>query len=205
MGRKDSAREDPVRLLIGVLMLCTAWAAPVLSAEPREWGPTVNGLRMALALVDVGPGEPQVLEITIENAGGRTSVIQIGWFGETESRLTLHAGSSTGQVVVAYTREGLSKARCPFIVPLLAGARYQVRRPTGDYMVPKLNVSLGKFLLDPGPSWLRATLQVGETAEPLIPMGRSGMPEAPIQSCIDQRGVWQGTLASNTLRLPARR
>ena len=148
---------------------------------------------------------PQVVELTIENTGDRVSVIQIGWFGETESRLTLHAGSSAGQVLVTYTRDGFAKVRCPFIVPLLAGARYQVRRPTGDYRVPKLNVSLGKFLLDPGPRWLRAALQVGETAEPLIPMGRSGMPEAPIQNCIDQNRIWQGTLTSNTLRLPARR
>ena len=194
-----------MRVLIGVLMLGAAWAVPALSAEPREWGQTVNGLRMALALVDVGPGEPQVVEITSENAGDRTSVIQIGWFGETESRLTLHGGSSAGQLLVEYTREGLSNARCPFIVPLLARARYQVRRPTGDYTVPKLNVSLGKFLLDPGPRWLRAGLRVGENPDPPFPMGRSGMPEAPIQSCIEQRGVWQGTLTSNTLRLPARR
>jgi hypothetical protein len=77
-----------VRLLIGVLAILLAGVAPALSAEPGEWGKPVNGLRMAVALVDAGFGASQIVEITIENVGDQTPVVQIGRFGDTRG-LTL--------------------------------------------------------------------------------------------------------------------
>ena len=193
-----------MRSLVCVPMLVAAWAAPALSVEPAEWGQRVNGLRMALALVDVGPKEPQVVEITIENTGDQTTVVQIGWFGETKAGLTLQAGSDAGSEWVDFMGEGgvASSGRCPFLVPLLAGSRYQIRRSTGTYVMSKLHVSLGKFLLGPGPRWLRANLRAGASSDPLLPTTTQ---DPRRQGCVDERLMWRGTLSSNTLRFEARR
>jgi hypothetical protein len=193
-----------VRLLIGVLAILLAGVAPALSAEPEEWGKPVNGLRMAVALVNAGVGEPQVVEITIENVGNRTLVVQIGRFGDTR-RLALQAGSDAGAHWVGYVGfgEGISASpqQPPFLVPLLPGSRYQIRRPTGDYVMTKPPVTLGKFLLGPGPHWLRTDLRVGGKPDPLFPI-----PEEPLpKGYVDEDRLWQGTLSSNVLRLPARR
>jgi hypothetical protein len=62
-------------------------------------------------------------------------------------------------------------------------------------------VTLGKFLLGPGPHWLRTDLRVGGKPDPLFPI-----PEEPLpKGYVDEDRLWQGTLSSNVLRLPARR
>ena len=194
-----------MRLLGSVVAFLLAGAVPALSAEPAEWGKPVNGLRMALALVDVGAGEPRVVEVTIENVGDRTSVVQIGWMSDTRG-LTLQAGSDAGAAWVEYLRGGLGvgpSSPIPFLVPLLPGSRYQIRRQTGDYWMPTSSVSLGRFLLGPGSHWLLAGLRAGGKPDSLIP---GLVMEQPLpKGCVDENLLWQGTLSSNTLRFPARR
>jgi hypothetical protein len=190
-----------MRLFSGVLAFLLACAVPVLSAEPAEWGKPVNELRMALALVDVGVGEPQVVEVTIENVGDRTLVVQIGRFGDTR-RLALQAGSDAGDRWAGYAREGVGPSSpIPFLVPLLPGSRYQIRRPTGDYVITNPSVTLGKFLLGPGPHWLRADLRVGGPPNSLVPEQE----QPPPKGYVDENLLWQGTLSSNIVRFPARR
>jgi hypothetical protein len=195
-----------MRLLSSVLVFLLACAAPVLSAEPTEWGKPVNGLRMAVALVDMGAGEPQVVEVTIENVGNRTLVVQIGRFGDTR-RLALQAGSDAGAQWAGYAGfgEGVSGSpqQPPFLVPLPPGSRYQIRRPTGDYVMTNPPVTLGKFLLGPGPHWLRADLRVGGKPDPLFP--GLAMEQPLPKGCVAGSMLWQGTLSSNILRSPARR
>ena len=193
-----------MRLLGGLLAFLLACAMQAVSAEPAEWGKPVNGLRMALALVDAGAGEPQVVEITIENVGRQTPVVQIGWFGDTHT-LTLEGASDAGADWIDYAREGIggSSPDIPFLVPFLRGSRYQIRRPTGDYVVRKTAVTLGVFLVGPGSHWLRADLRVGVQPDPLFPSLVWEQP--PPKGYVDENLLWRGTLSSNTLRFPARR
>lgn len=194
-----------MRLCGGVLAFILACAVPVLSAEPAEWGKPVNGLRMALALVNAGYGAPQVVEITIENIGDRTSVVQIGSMSDTRG-LTLQAGSDAGAEWVDYTLGGQGvglSSPIPFLVPLLPGSRYQIRRQTGDYWMPTSRVSLGRFLLGPGPHWVRADLRAG--GKPDSPFPTPVVQPPPPKGCVDEDKLWEGTLSSNTLRFPARR
>lgn len=195
-----------MRLLSGVLTFLLASAVPVLSAEPAEWGKTLNGLRMGIALVNVGFGEPQVVEITIENVGGQTPVVQIRECGDTQGRLTLQACSDAGAewVTLRTSGCGIGSPASPLLVPLLPRSRYQIRRQTGDYGMTLSRVSLGKFLLGIGPHWLRADLRVGKRPDyspvPSVLAGR------PLPSgCIDEEMLWEGALNSNILRFPARR
>lgn len=193
-----------MRVLSGIMAILLAGVAPALSAEPGEWGTPVDGLRMALALVDAGVGEPQVVEITIENVGRQTPVVQIGWFGDTHT-LTLEGGSDAGAVWIDYAREGINSSipSIPFLVPFLRGSRYQIRRQTVDYVVRKRGVTLGVFLVGPDSHWLRADLRVGVQPDPLFPSLVREQP--PPQSYVDADMLWKGSLSSNTLRLPARR
>jgi hypothetical protein len=144
------------------------------------------------------------VEITIENVGRQTPGVQIGWFGDTHT-LTLEGGSDAGAVWIDYAREGIggSSPDIPFLVPFLRGSRYQIRRPTGDYVERKVAVTLGVFLVGPGSHWLRADLRVGVQPDPPFPGLVREQP--PPKGYVDENLLCRGTLSSNTLRFPARR
>jgi hypothetical protein len=67
----------------------------------------------------------------------------------------------------------------------------------------KSRVSLGRFLLGPGQHWVRADLRVGGKSDALF--RNPATQEPPPKGCVEEGSLWQGTLSSNVLRLPARR
>ena len=150
--------------------------------NPPLWGKPVKGIRMALSYL---PTEG-VIEIGIENLTTQVLLLPLGYLGG-EDRLKLIAATGQKTEIAIFTNaSGVAPGRAyPFVVPLLPGSRYVVRRPTYQYWISSINESLGKFMLR-HPS-LHAEL-FADTAHLNL-------------DCFSVRNIWTGTLISNSVQL----
>jgi hypothetical protein len=170
--------------LLSLLVAILVSVLGARSAEPSSrWGKPVKGVRMALSY-DVADG---VLEITIENTNGTGLLLPLGQLGGQDPFvLVVTTAGSKGEAGIFVGDPGVAPGRSyPFVVPLLPGSRYVVRRPAYQYRIASANESLGKF------AGRHLSLRVELVSNP----DRLNI------NCFPSGNVWTGTLISNILPL----
>jgi hypothetical protein len=156
MGRK-SLRNSYGVLLLGAL----AVAIPSPAADGTAFGPTVNGLRMSVAVVKTGvvifsrvvpgadfPTPEPTLRVTLENAGDIPILVRVGnGRSDKPDPLTLR-GYLTGEhgetrMVVfgsgGYIFLGNPKSIIPFTIPLRPKAHYEIDTRLSEWSVEDIS------------------------------------------------------------------
>ena len=140
-------------VLIAVLVVLLA-VSPTFAADAVKWGPTLNGLRMSVALNANESGIGPSANVTIQNIGSDEVLMPLG--------VALRSASHPDElvlfplvVVLLMTDEKEPKVvqlfppvtgRPPdrLVVPLIPGASYSWKSPLDSYVVEAVS---GKFVL----------------------------------------------------------
>lgn len=127
-----------------------------------------------------------IVEITIENTTTKGLLLPLGQLGAQDPFSLILTWDDKREFAIFTGGPSATPGRFyPFVVPLLPGSRYVVRRPSFQYRLASKNESLGKALLR-HPA-LRVDL-VTESAPRSI-------------DCFPASSFWTGTLVSNSVRV----
>jgi hypothetical protein len=176
------------------------WAIALLTSLVQtsgatEWGPSVNGLRMAAAIVrnDFGNYE---LEATIENTTSKEILIVLGHvafrFAEVVHVIVKSPHGSETAAFYLDSGGGLARRLMPMVLPLLPKSSYSIRTLLAGwgYYSPTL-LRLEELLSQK--SSLR--MELINTGEERVRFGVS-------VDCYGSRPFWNGRLVSNILHFP---
>jgi hypothetical protein len=165
---------------------------PGLSADPVNWGPTVDGVRMSVAII--GNGTDADLQITVQNVGDRPLLLPVGTaygIGDSEYILRFRAFVKTSDandrtVVFGSKRINGDFQFSPLAIQLIPNASYALATPLVKWHA--LDGSEGLKALRPSQLKVELDTTEAECSNPCSP--------STILPC------WRGKLLSNILQMP---
>ena len=183
-------------------------ALPCAAAETSEWGQTVDGLRLSVAIFPDSRAALQV-RVTINYLGRSPLLVPLGFAtGDAISRyrLRLFVAAADGQHSFTLEDGRVIRGRFdPIVIPMAPHASYTLELPAADWRAvwnPGLSAmtplpALPALLQPPAHLWVEWDCSCFQgTANPSCPL--YGYPNP------NQFPCWDGKLVSNTLRLPRR-
>jgi hypothetical protein len=166
---------------------------PAVAADQSAWGPTVDGLKMSIALT-ANPTDPDAeLRITVKNASNEAILAQLGHIlNQRIIVLSFRAfvttlDGSERTVISGPAKIGGSFAISPLAVELIPNASYTVATPLVDWRDWNGPTDLKALLSKP--SQVRVELDTTKTECP------EGCLPGVVFSC------WRGKLVSNVLQV----
>jgi hypothetical protein len=169
-------------------------ALPVGAGETSEWGQTVDGLRMSVAILSESRVDPQV-RVTVNYLGRYPLLVPLGFAtGDRISgyRLRLFVAAADGQHSFTLDDDRPLRGRFdPIVVPLVPHASYTLELPAADWrsaMTP-----LPALLQQRAHLWVEWDCVHFQGTAPSCPL--YGYPNPNVFPC------WEGKLVSNRLRL----
>jgi hypothetical protein len=175
---------------------------PVGAAETSEWGQTVDGLRMSVAILSESGVDLQV-RVTVNYLGRSPLLVPLGFAtGDRISRYRprLFVAAADGQHSFTLDDDRPLRGRFdPIVVPLVPQASYTLELPAADWHTVW---SAGLSAMTPLPALLQQRVHLWVewdcayfqgTANPSCPL--YGYPNPNVFPC------WEGKLVSNRLRL----
>jgi hypothetical protein len=176
-------------------------ALPVGAAGTSEWGQTVDGLRMSVAILSESGVDLQV-RVTVNYLGRSPLLVPLGFAtGDRISRYRprLFVAAADGQHSFALDGGGPLRGRFdPIVVPLAPHASYTLELPAAEW---RAVWSAGLSAMTPLPALLQQRVHLWvewdcvhfQGTAPSCPL--YGYPNPNVFAC------WEGKLVSNTLRL----
>lgn len=175
-----------------IVLLCSGF--PGVTAEPPAYGDTVEGLRMNVSIDTSDTNNGDHLQVRIQNIGEKDVLLSLGWIigyrayvEEISLELTTSDGKHPG-VVLTGVPAGVAGRVDPLVIPLLAGASYNIRISATHYYIPDSSETVASFIKRRAGS-LRVKLQGKAAANYLSSLQGPSM-----------ISFWQGTLFSNEIR-----
>ncbi len=190
--KRVKAFMRPILICISMGMLL---AVPSAVALEREWGATVNGLRMSVGIVrNVHDGIPRYweLEWVIENTTPQEwFYLPLGTVGVGAESVRLIVSLPDGtERTATYPGSVVAGQLDPMIVPLLPESSYSSRTPISRWLYYAPDLHRLDELLSQSAA-LRTELNIDKYVRGFY-----------LGNCYHARIFWTGTLVSNTLRLP---
>jgi hypothetical protein len=163
------------------------------AADPVNWGPTVNGLRMSVAID--GNAADAELRIVVKNMSDKPLLLPVGNILNSRIPLlrfqllvTTHDGKD--EKVIFTGEPGVISGRLdPLVVPMIPNASYAVQRQIARYYVLDRSEKLQTIMLQP--CQLRVEFEIQDATCTLYVF-----PNPTAIAC------WQGKVVSNVLQLP---
>lgn len=175
-------------------------ALPVGAAETSEWGQTVDGLRMSVAILSERGVDLQV-RVTVNYLGRSPVLLPFGFAtgdGISRHRPKLFVAAADGQHSFTLDDGRPIRGRFdPIVIPIVPHASYTLELPAAEW---RANWSPGLSAMTPLPTLLQQSVQLWaewdcvhfEGTAPSCPL--YGYPNPNVFPC------WEGKLVSNTLR-----
>lgn len=184
----------PLRYTGWILIILLCGGVSGVTAAPPQYGDTVEGLRMNVSLDTSDPNKGDGLQVTIQNTGEKDVLLSLGWIvgyrayvEEIFLELTTSDGKHPG-VILTGVPPGVAGRVDPLVIPLLAGASYDIRISAAHYYIPESSETLPSFITRRAGS-LRMKFQ-GKAATSYV----SSLQGPSMIS------FWLGTLFSNEIR-----
>jgi hypothetical protein len=185
-------------LAVSALLLA---ALPCAAADAAEWGQTVDGLRMSVAVVSDSRSDPQV-RVTVNYVGDKPLLLPFAFISDTRIasyRLRLFLLASDGQHSFDLVPIFLLAGRLdPLVIPMVPQASYVLELPITAWRTGRVDVEhLGALIKRQGQLWAELDCgHVGTTAIPSLTCPLYGYPNP------NQIVCWEGKLTSNKVTLP---
>lgn len=198
----NSTRPGHLRAFAAILVafvatLSAPGAEPSLLSDAQVWGPSSNGLRMAISPVKPGALDPKSAQfyVAIQNVGDQDVILNLGNMlanGKVHRPDALHLLLTDAQGRIRELQfsdkryAGVAGRMDDFIVALRSGATYILRLNLEQYSSPSTKEF--KLRLTPGRYTIAARFE-GKGAK----SGSTGMKDLALMN------FWQGSLESNGL------
>ena len=186
-------------LRVAALMVCTLACA---IAQTNEWGQTIEGLRLSLAVVSDDGGDVQI-RVTANYVGEKPLLLPFAFIsGERVSRhrLKLLISAADGEHTFSLDDPTIPlRGRFdPLVVPMVSHSSYVLELPLAAWTRGLTNrKELESLIHRNGLLWAELDCKyIGSTAIPPLACPLYGYPNPNVITC------WQGKLTSNKLRLP---
>jgi hypothetical protein len=187
-------RESTVPRCFVAAVAVLITALPAVAADPVNWGPTVDGVRMSVALSNDATKDGEI-RVTLQNLADRDILIPLGVIVGNPHLIFLKVflKTSDGESPrVIYTGIGvISGAVEPLTIGLRAGEAYTMSMPVGLHYVLDRSEKLATFIKHRCQLWVELDVKENQcpnttTLDPL----RRKLP------------CWYGKVVSNVLQLP---
>ena len=173
---------------------------PCAAADTNEWGQTVDGLRMSVAIFSDSHADLQV-RVTVNYLGRNPVLVPLGFAtgdGMSRYRLRLVVDAADGQHSFKLEDDRPIRGRFdPIVIPLAPHASYTLELPAADWNAassPGLSAmtQLPALLRQPVRVWVEWDCVHFQGTAPSCPLYGSPNP--------NQFPCWERKLVSNTLR-----
>ena len=186
-------------LRAAALVICAVACA---TAQTNEWGKTIDGLRLSLAVVADGGGDVQI-RVTVNNVGEKPLLLPFAFVsGERVSRhrLKLFVSAEDGEHTFSLDDPTIPlRGRFdPLVIPMVSHSSYVLELPLAAWTRGLTNRNELELLIHRHVLlWAELDCKyIMSTASPPLACPLYGYPNANAITC------WQGELTSNKLRLP---
>ena len=182
---------------VAALIVCTLACA---IAQRNEWGPTMDGLRLSLAVVPDGRGDVEI-RVTVNYVGEKSLLLPFAFItGERVSRhrLKLFVSAADGEHTFSLDDPTIPlRGRFdPLVIPMVSDSSYVLAVPLAAWTRGRTNQKELESLINRN-GLLWAELDCSwSTPTPLLACPLYGYPNPNAITC------WRGKLTSNELRLP---
>jgi hypothetical protein len=182
-------------LIIGAMPGARAGA----ESDQPEWGQTVDGLRMSVAISTDSHGE-ELVRVTVNYVGDRPLLLPFAFItGQSISRYRLQlVVAEPGGPQLRFGFDGATVIRGrfdPLVIPMAPAASYTLELPFAKWRTGR--VPLQALVRQPGQLWVEWDCVYQEsTAIPSLPCPLYGYPNSNQITC------WQEKLTSNRIALP---
>jgi hypothetical protein len=186
-------------LRVAALVVCSLACA---IAQTNEWGETIDGLRLSLAVVSADGGDVQI-RVTVNYEGEKPLLLPFAFItGERVSRhrLKLLISAADGEHTFSLDDPTIAiRGRFdPLVVPMVSHSSFVLKLPLAAWTRGRTNrEELESVIHRNGLLWAELDCKyLGSTALPPLACPLYGYPNPNVITC------WQGKLTSNKLRLP---
>ena len=186
-------------LRVAALVVCSLACA---IAQTNEWGETIDGLRLSLAVVSADGGDVQI-RVTVNYEGEKPLLLPFAFItGERVSRhrLKLLISAADGEHTFSLDDPTIAiRGRFdPLVVPMVSHSSFVLELPLAAWTRGRTNrEELESVIHRNGLLWAELDCKyLGSTALPPLACPLYGSPNPNVITC------WQGKLTSNKLRLP---
>src|ERR1039458_2590982 len=186
-------------LRVAALVVCSLAFA---IAQTNEWGETIDGLRLSLAVVSADGGDVQI-RVTVNYEGEKPLLLPFAFItGERVSRhrLKLLISAADGEHTFSLDDPTIAiRGRFdPLVVPMVSHSSFVLELPLAAWTRGRTNrEELESVIHRNGLLWAELDCKyLGRTALPPLACPLYGYPNPNVITC------WQGKLTSNKLRLP---
>jgi hypothetical protein len=186
-------------LRVAALVVCSLACA---IAQTNEWGETIDGLRLSLAVVSADGGDVQI-RVTVNYEGEKPLLLPFAFItGERVSRhrLKLLISAADGEHTFSLDDPTIAiRGRFdPLVVPMVSHSSFVLELPLAAWTRGRTNrEELESVIHRNGLLWAELDCKyLGSTALPPLACPLYGYPNPNVITC------WQGKLTSNKLRLP---
>ena len=179
-------------------------AVPCVAAEndASDWGPTVDGLRLSVALLSGSPAGSRV-RVTVNYTGDKPLLLPFAFInGDLMSRYRPQLLVTTTEGQHSFIFDGLDAIfgrDDPLVVPMAPNASYTLELPFAEWHDSHGNtIRLQKYVHQQGQLWVEwnCAYHGTTTSPPSLPCPLYGYPNPNQITC------WEGKLISNKLTLP---
>ncbi len=188
-------------LAIGALLIAALpGARPGAESDELEWGPQVDGLRLATAVSTGGKGEPQI-RVTVNNDGDKPLLLPFAFAtgdGISRYRLRLFVSGPGPELSFEFDGATILRGRFdPLVIPMAPHASYALDLPASKWRPRAGTTPLQALIKERGLLWVEwDCAYITSTAVPPLPCPLYGYPNP------NQLVCWQGKLTSNRIALP---
>ena len=187
-------RESTMPRSFGAAVAVLITALPAVAADGLQWGPTVNGLRISVALSNDATKDGEI-RVTLQNLGDKDILIPLGVIVGNPHlillKVFLKTSDGESQRVIYTGIGGIGGAVEPLTMGLRAGEAYTMSMRLGLYYVLDRSEKLATFIKHRCQLWVELEVKENQCPNPTT-----------LDSLRRTLPCWYGKVVSNVLQLP---